>query len=478
MEKSKALILVFSLFALIVEVNGLPAREMELDIVRYFPSEKAMLVDAVIEIPMQAMKYEKSETDKYRYSLHFVVDLYEDNKKLFHDEWDRSAEIESQLISSEKAYIVEPILHVPLDIGGYELRVSVRDGVSGDVQEFTRKITDPGESRVLSDIVLANSIIPDTTVAGEELDIFRKGNLRINFNCGGNYYSGTSLIYFYYQIRNEKVESQTFQIGMDILDASGEVVKNLPARNLLVNPGVQADAGAFSCSGLPVGGYFLRLSTQSPEGEEQDTSVMVTKSFTVKVREEIRAEKREKHVVRNEYAGFSESQIDSVFSMMRYILSNSQKNDYKQLNIEGKRAYLHHVWKALDPIPATEENEYRDQLTELINHALEEYSTVWKAKQGEESGWAVDDRGVIHIKYGEPDERIVRPFDFGSDPYEIWKYYSSGYAYLFLEQNRTQGYELIFTNNRDESYIPTWRGFFSNLTLEYIYRELGSAVNP
>jgi GWxTD domain-containing protein len=458
---------------------GKTPREMGLEVVRYFPTGKAMLVDAFVEIPMQLMKYEKTEIEiKYRYHISFSVDLFDSKgEQLYHDEWERSDEVEGQFISSERAYIIEPILHVPLDIGGYELRASVQDMNSGNVQEFKREIEDPGESRILSDVVFANSIVQDTTETGQKLDIFRKGNLRINVNCGGKFFGTSSLVFFYYQIRNEEEEPQAFQIDMSILDASGEFVKNLPPRKLLVGPGVRADAGAFSCSGLPLGGYFLRLKMDKPGESGDEESIFVEKSFTVSVREEEVAEEKAKIITRNEFAGFSEAQLDSVFSMMRYILSNSQKKEYKKLNIQGKSNYLNRAWKSLDPIPATEKNEFREELSNRIDYALEEFSTIWKAKRGEESGWAVDDRGVIYIKYGPPDERLIRPNEYGSEPFEIWKYYSTADSYLYLERIRTQGYELIFTNNRDEPYLPNWERYFPPLTLQDIYRELGAAVN-
>jgi GWxTD domain-containing protein len=474
--RKTALILPVTLICCVASIYGVSSREIDIEVVRYFPTANAMIIDAFIEIPMMAMQYEKVDIGKQKYHLSFDVDLYAGEEKLYHDEWERSSEVENRLVTSEKAYIIEPVLHVPLDIGGYNLEIRVRDEISGNVQEFKREIVDPGESLILSDIVLANSIVPDTTTQAGQLDIFRKGNLRINANCGADFVGASSLIYFYYQIRNEKEEPRSFLIDMEILDASGKLVKKLPPRNLMVGSGVQADAGAFSCSGLQVGGYFLKLSTKKPEVEESEDPIVVTKSFSVAVEEEVMTKEKEKIVVRNEFAGFSETQCDSVFSMMRYILSKSQKKEYEALNVEGKRNYLHTTWKALDPIPATEENEFRDEISGRINFALDEFGTIWKAKRGEETTWAIDDRGVIYIKYGPPDERLIRPNEYGSDPYEIWKYYNSGYSYLFLEKIRTQGHELIFTNNRDEPYLPTWPAYFPPLILEDIYRELGSAA--
>jgi len=473
----------FIVIALISASGCLHAQQkskMSLEVVRYFPTSSAMLVEAFIEIPLRIMAFEKSEAESSGYHISFAVELYDKgNRKLYHDEWDREGRVVQRLISSRHAYIIEPIISVPLDVGGYELVAKVHDMVSGDVQEFKRAIDDPGESRILSDIVLANSIVKDTTKAAEKAGIFRKGGLRINVNSSGVFSEGSPLAYFYYQIRNDWDDARTFQVNMDILNTSGDVVKKLPARNLLVNPGLQADAAAFTCKGLPAGGYYLRMMMERPGSDGNAAPIVVTKSFTVAVREQVPPNRGKKEVSRNEFAGFSESQLDSVFSMMRYLLSNSQKKDYKKLNADGKRTYLHRVWKSLDPIPATEENEFREELADRFSYAQKEFHTVWAAKRGVETGWAVDYRGIIYIKYGKPDERLNRPNEYGSNPYEIWKYYSSGYAYLFVKSDATQGYDLIYTNNRVERSDPCWTDpcrFFDPRILQEIICELGNAV--
>jgi GWxTD domain-containing protein len=459
-------------------LHGLPSREMSVEVIRYFPTDEAMLLEAFVQIPMPAIRFERSVLGEHSYRLFFMVDLYDgEEKRLFHDEGEWTGTVEARLIGSERAYLMEPILSVPVDIGAYTLVASVKDRISGNVQEFRREIEDPGESPILSDVVLATSIVKDTSDVGDRRDIFRKGSLRINVSPSGVFYDSSPLIFFYYQIRNGTGETRTFDVRMDILDASGELVKEIQTRKLEVAPGVQADAGAFSCSGLPVGGYFIRLTTQDPARGDAGRPVIVTRPFTVTVRQQRAASGEERKPERNEYAGYGEAQLDSVYATLRYLMTESQKREYRSLNVDGKRNFLHRAWKSLDPIPATEENEYREEHTKRVKFAMEEFSTVWKAKQGDTSRWAVDDRGVIYIKYGEPDERLIRPNEYGSDPYEIWKYYASGFSYLFLERIRTQGHELIYTNNRDEVYLPDWQRYFPPLILDDIYRELGTAVN-
>ena len=63
MEKTIKILWLFVLLSLpgVGDVYGNPGREMDMEIIRYFPSDKAMLVEAFIEIPMQSLTYEKTE---------------------------------------------------------------------------------------------------------------------------------------------------------------------------------------------------------------------------------------------------------------------------------------------------------------------------------------------------------------------------------------------------------------------------------
>ena len=119
------------------ELSGRPGPRIRLEVIRYFPTKIAMLVEAYAGIPLQAMKYERSSGGKSAYHLTFEVDLFDqDHKRLYHDTWNRDGEVDRQYASSDRAYILEPILSVPLDIGRYELKIAIHDQISGNGQEF------------------------------------------------------------------------------------------------------------------------------------------------------------------------------------------------------------------------------------------------------------------------------------------------------------------------------------------------------
>ena len=81
---------------------------------------------------------------------------------------------------------------------------------------------------------------------------------------------------------------------------------------------------------------------------------------------------------------------------------------------------------------------------------------------GERPPWTTD-AGRIYLRFGEPDERLINHFPSGSDsrtvggvsglqgepPYEIWSYHSTGFLYLFTEENQFGVWRMISEFNLD-----------------------------
>jgi GWxTD domain-containing protein len=155
---------------------------------------------------------------------------------------------------------------------------------------------------------------------------------------------------------------------------------------------------------------------------------------------------------------------------MRYLVTNKQKEYYKSLTVTGKKNFLHEFWKKRDPVPATPENEFRADFENRLAQSNRKFSMGWSADGVE--GWLTD-RGRIYTRFGEPNERLARPNEYGSPPWELWKYYNTGYSYLFVDRNENELYDLVYTNDKDEPIIPGWERYFPSRVLEDIYTELG-----
>ena len=65
-------------------------------------------------------------------------------------------------------------------------------------------------------------------------------------------------------------------------------------------------------------------------------------------------------------------------------------------------------------------------------------------------GWRTD-RGRIYIKFGPPDDIERYPFEMGTYPFEIWRYYSLRKVFVFVDRTGFGDYYL-HPDYYDEEY--------------------------
>lgn len=83
-------------------------------------------------------------------------------------------------------------------------------------------------------------------------------------------------------------------------------------------------------------------------------------------------------------------------------LTQSERDAWKKLATDDEREkFIEDVWRARDPDPDTEENEFKQQFYERVAYANEKFSS---GKPGR-----LTDRGRIYIKFGKPDEVESHP---------------------------------------------------------------------
>ena len=136
--------------------------------------------------------------------------------------------------------------------------------------------------------------------------------------------------------------------------------------------------------------------------------------------------------------------IDLAFEQMRYILPHDSIKKYENADLEAKQAYFKRFWKERDPNPKTTKNELQDEYFRRINYANRNYTAFGQ------QGWLTD-RGRILIKFGFPDDIERHPFEMGSQPYEIWRYYALRKAFLFIDATGFGDYRLHM-DSLDEEY--------------------------
>ncbi|MDP8269687.1 MAG: GWxTD domain-containing protein [Candidatus Tenebribacter davisii] len=148
------------------------------------------------------------------------------------------------------------------------------------------------------------------------------------------------------------------------------------------------------------------------------------------------------------------------YKLVNFFLSPNQKKYYKKLDEENKWDYISAFWKAQDPNPTTEDNEFLLELLIRIDYCNKHFSHF-------REGWKTD-IGRIHIKHGKPFE--ILKLETGSDTkltkkdYQIWKYRISGYfTYLFIDLQQHGDYRLIYSDGDEkESSWSDWRSYLGS----------------
>ena len=127
--------------------------------------------------------------------------------------------------------------------------------------------------------------------------------------------------------------------------------------------------------------------------------------------------------------------IDRAFQQMRYIIPHDSLDKYKNSDLDVKQVYFKRFWKLRDPNPKTTKNELKDEYFKRVNYANRNFTGFGQ------NGWLTD-RGRILIKFGFTDDIERHPFEMGTQPYQIWRYYGLRKTFVFLDQTGFGDYRL------------------------------------
>jgi GWxTD domain-containing protein len=132
--------------------------------------------------------------------------------------------------------------------------------------------------------------------------------------------------------------------------------------------------------------------------------------------------------------------INIALKEMIYVAPEDSIDKYLELDMKEKVGYFQRFWKNLDPSPATERNELKEEYfnrVAFVNRAFGFFKVP---------GYKTD-RGRIYIKFGPPDEIERHPFEADSYPYIIWYYNNLKKVFLFVDKNGLGEYRL------DQNYM-------------------------
>jgi len=121
---------------------------------------------------------------------------------------------------------------------------------------------------------------------------------------------------------------------------------------------------------------------------------------------------------------------------LEFVLSEESLKLYKEMSDSGKIIWANRFWRAMDPTPTTNKNEYYLEFRERFDYAFENYHNIT-------APYYLDDRAKYYIKYGQPDDYVesVGIGKFYKDNI-TWAYYNFNLFIDFVDFS-TYGYDYL-----------------------------------
>ncbi len=339
-----------------------------------------------------------------------------------------------------------------LDPGKYQLVAGIADDVSGKTGEYKLDLDIPNystESKI-SSIQLSTSI----SKAKVHNSFTNKNNLLIYPHPSATYSPLNPVLYFYFEAYNllhEGNEECDYSYKYYISDPEGRRVKEFPEKHKSSKNHAIAEANGVNIITLGKGTYFLNVEfTDNNSGEK----LFARKRLMLDKPD--RSTSASKLAARlegyEEYVNYKKSQLIDEFEKARYIATPEEQQIFNELDETGMKKFLAQFWKRRDPNKETPINEFKLKYFENLRITNEKFTTAFK------EGWRTD-RGRVLLIYGRPDEIERNPSSVGTQPYEIWYYYSldGGSDFVFGDLTGHGNYELIHSTYRNEIKDPNWQ---------------------
>lgn len=361
------------------------------------------------EIPYQELFYEEFEktiTAKTRINFKLINQAKTDS---LIDSLARQFSIPSfsEAAREEISFIVQFGMFVPDGFFEYEVGVS-----SGDKNGIIKgEIAIKKENYQISDLLLASDIISDTT--GSYLN---KGNLKVIPRPSRVFTALDPNLYVYYEIY-EPMTNKLIAV-YTITDKDNKLIRKV-SQSVEKTLKSQAVNAGLNIQNIPPGKYIFRVE-------------ICDSSTNASIRKEVPFEIIRKVAKEVSYEGLP------YYEEIEYFVSSEQYKNFQALSKEGKAIFLKKFWN--------KHNYY--EIAERLGYAKEHYS------EGDKLGYKTD-RGRIHVKFGEPDEKEKSTIEIEqSRPYEHWQYYN-GLEFIFIDIRGTSEYTLVWTNARGERCQPS-----------------------
>lgn len=177
----------------------------------------------------------------------------------------------------------------------------------------------------------------------------------------------------------------------------------------------------FSRYELPMGIYYLRVIAQAEDSSGATLTARTLRTMSVRWSD----------------LPASITDINKAIDQMRYIARDNELQPLREaVNDDQKRERFVEYWKKRDPDPQTERNELMEEYYWRVEYANRNFSHYME-------GWRTD-RGMVYIRFGAPDNVERHPFETGTRPFEVWRYYNQNFEFIFVDETGFGDYRLQY----------------------------------
>ena len=436
---------------------------VQVSVVRFYRSANALtLVDAFCRVPVSAVSALSSggATAGAAYGVSVVVHDSA-GTELTSQTWSQT--VPRSLLGVSGASLVEHFAFAA-PRGAYVIDVAVTDSATGRVSHARAGVSTFAGPPVASDLLLAAGLrvatgSADTLARGGEI---QKGDVFVETSGRPVLTPERSQLGYYLELYPERPE--TAKVAARVRSTTGAEIVATPPQRLPLAAGGGVTRGLLDLGGLPPGAYRLEV-TATVAGHELARSAefgmagFATEAAIAAAAPAARPADR--------FASLAESQLDSLYAPLLYLMSEDEQGIYSSLTVDGKRSFLRRFWAKRDPTPGTPRNQEEERFYGGITEANRRFHEGGAA---EIPGWRTD-RGRIFIRYGSPDEVLSRPQAGSTAPYEVWKYTRTrARKFVFYDVTRFGNYALIWTDERREPSRPNWRELLGPQAVEDVQR--------
>lgn len=431
--------------------------ELEVALLRTWTDGDRTIVDGVAQVPLSILA--GGTTGAYRFEL-AVFDA--EDTQLYRDSWDRTlTERTAAFAETGTSTLLEPFRFGVME-GAYEIEIRAYPTDAPDLGKRARlSIEGYAGMPVASDLFLADRV--------EALDAQGGGSWSITHGGFGIAAVARTTILpqeprlSYYVELYGGTEATVQHVVAVVIDGAGRELFRTTASHVDVPVGGTPFAGKLELAGLSPGDYVLRLEIgEDVEIASREAAFRILEPSLVPGREVESYESRY-------FASLSDRELEDTFGGVGYLVTESQRQAYESLPPDAKRRYLTEFFMYADTDVSPAGNEFLDEYVERLGTVRMRYGEL--IGTGERPPWTTD-LGRIYLQFGEPDERVQNHFPSGSDtrsvggtsslqgepPYEIWSYHSTGFVYLFIQENQFDVWRMIFTTDNTRQSLMGWEG--------------------